>query len=629
MATPDNPPSPPPGPVPGQQPPKGSEPRPRRVRTPREFNAQLVNLRTGKGLTLEELNKRSQGRLPKSTVSNNLNKNTLPARDFVERYVRACGGDEAEAARWLSLWQTLNTPVSPAPWRRIAADFAGTLRSLWGSPRRGSLRVVIVVVLVVVLAAPVVVWWSAAQHCNTTNSDLITVENDECVGVTDGTDGAGVFGAELESVMKKIAEENEEAVKDGRYVTIAFLGPLTSKPGVRDFIGGRSLHELEGAFVAQKAANASGNPLKVRLVLANEGNDERHWKSTVDTLKKMTDAPHRLVAVAGMGLSQQESLDAARLLAAEPALPMVADIITADGFNGLKVRGLRRVAPDVSIQLKVISRELAGRKPQSAVLVQSKITLNGSEDLYTISLADAFEKSENGFKRYIDRGKTIPYTPKGGNFESQLGQIAASICGPDRPDMVLWASRANDLDDFFEALDRHSCSPPAGKKILVVTASDAAALPADLLTKYPFLEMVYVPLADPKQLEAVDNPNRKSYLKFKEVFLREKFPEKDLDTGWAIMAHDAVTTLTTVIGRASSNPGTGKNVIPDIDDVNGQLDQLNCGNRIAGAGDHFGINFKTGNRLGGRELKTIYRPEGTQSPQNTQSSEPDPENFCS
>lgn len=183
MATPDNTPSP----LPGQQPPKGSEPRPRRVRTPREFNAQLVNLRTGKGLTLEELNKRSQGRLPKSTVSNNLNKNTLPARDFVERYVRACGGDEAEAARWLSLWQTLNAPAGPAPWRRIAGDFAGTLRSLatprsW-LPENGVRRTIAISLLVGVTAAATItttVVLVRGSQCGTGDSTLMSCHNQEC-----------------------------------------------------------------------------------------------------------------------------------------------------------------------------------------------------------------------------------------------------------------------------------------------------------------------------------------------------------------------------------------------------------------------------------------------------------------
>lgn len=632
MATPDTPPSPPPGPLPGQQPPKGSEPRPRRVRTPREFNAQLVNLRTGKGLTLEELNKRSQGRLPKSTVSNNLNKNTLPARDFVERYVRACGGDEAEVARWLSLWQTLNAPADPAPWRRIAADFAGTLRPLRRSLPRGSLPAAI---MAVILTA-VIIWWRenpappsppapSAQHCNTANQGLIIAANGECVGVTDGSDDPGLFGPELRLVMAKIAAENKQAVKTGRYVTIAFLGPLTSAPANgQDFTGGRAVHELEGAFIAQKTANNSRDSLKVRLVLANEGSDETSWRSTVNTLKKMIGAPHHLVAVAGLGLSQQESVDAARLLATPPAIPMVADIITADGFDAEgkiddkgKIPGLARVAPNVSDQLKAISKELderyglkTGKEDDlpSAALVRSEVTFNGARDLYATSMAKVFKDKSLGLARYLERGKLdFGFNPKATNTTALLKTISNGLCGRSIPDMVFYAGRATYLPRFLDLLKQRSCHRT---KITVITGSDAAVLPANLLApdaQAP-IEVIYVPLADPKHLDSEDNPDRRLYTNFKDAFTEEGFPAVHLDTGWAIMAHDAVVTLTTILGQVANDPLTGKEVMPTVDDVSGGLTVLRSTNVISGASGIFNIDSKTGNRSSTRELKPVHRP---------------------
>ncbi|SFJ85404.1 protein RodZ, contains Xre-like HTH and DUF4115 domains [Streptosporangium canum] len=635
MTASNNPPSPsgpPSGPPPGQQPPKGGEPRPRRVRTAREFNAQLVSLRTSKGLTLEELNKRSAGRLPKSTVSNNLNKNTLPARDFVKRYVRACEVDDDEAARWLSAWQTLSRPPAPAPWRRLVAAFAGTPRTLRGSLPRGSL---LAVIMAVVLIA-VIVWWrenpapptapaASAQHCNTANQNLITAANGECVGVTDGSDGTDLFGPALRPVMAKIAAANKQAVKTGRYVTIAFLGPLTSAPdGGQDFTGGRAAHELEGAFIAQKTANDSRNSLKVRLVLANEGSDETSWESTVETLKTMVGAPHHLVAVAGLGLSQQESVDAARLLAKPPAIPMVADIITADGFDATgtidgkdKIPGLARVAPNVSDQLRAISKELAERyrlrngtadDQPSAALVRSEVTFNGAPDLYTTSMANAFKNEDLGLARYLKKANlNFGFNPKATNTAALLKSISDGLCGKSIPDMVFYAGRATYLPDFLDLLKKRSCHRT---KITVVTGSDAAVLPADLLApddEAP-IEVIYVPLADPKHLDSQDNPDRGLYTDFKDAFTKERFPVAHLDTGWAIMAHDAVVTLTTILGKAANDPRTGKEIMPTADDVSAGLTILSSTNVISGASGIFNIHPETGNRSSTRELKPVHRP---------------------
>lgn len=157
--------------------------------------------------------------------------------------------------------------------------------------------------------------------------------------------------------MDLIAKQNTKAVEAGRdrYVTVAFMGPLTSKDP-------RVVSELEGAYTAQSEANATGNFPKIRVALANQGRDESHWQDAVAPLVKMDANPDdHLLAVVGLGLSQDESLDAARALN-RAAIPMVGDIITADGFNATgtidgkgPIPGLVRVAQDNTSQLKAIS----------------------------------------------------------------------------------------------------------------------------------------------------------------------------------------------------------------------------------------------------------------------------------
>ncbi|MGW1895749.1 hypothetical protein ACWCP6_36705 [Streptomyces sp. NPDC002004] len=99
----------------------------------------------------------------------------------------------------------------------------------------------------------------------------------------------------------------------------------------------------------------------------------------------------RLVAVAGLGLSQQETVDAARELS-KADLPMVGDLITADGLDATgavdakgPINGLARVALTNTDQLEAISKEL-GPAQRTAALVSTSVTPNGTKDLYTESL---------------------------------------------------------------------------------------------------------------------------------------------------------------------------------------------------------------------------------------------------
>ncbi|WP_314250054.1 hypothetical protein [Streptomyces sp. DSM 40907] len=154
-------------------------------------------------------------------------------------------------------------------------------------------------------------------HCGTRNPAL-TITPGGCAGITDGSDGPGIFGAVFEPALTVLDAENTVVEKTDGYVTVALMGPLTQGPG--SLTGDRAVHQVEGALVAVRRANEGDAYPKIRLVLANMGSDETHWPGVVDRLKKMTGTPGTpgpLVAVTGMGLSQQESIDAARALLLE------------------------------------------------------------------------------------------------------------------------------------------------------------------------------------------------------------------------------------------------------------------------------------------------------------------------
>lgn len=113
--------------------------------------------------------------------------------------------------------------------------------------------------------------------------------SDECVGVATAGDGYHFGQAHLKNVVEAIGRQNAELAAD-EYVTVALLLPLTSTSGG---FPEKVLRELQGAFAQQYAANLgqNGQTPRIRLVLANTGNGNAHWKTAVDQLKTMTGAP--------------------------------------------------------------------------------------------------------------------------------------------------------------------------------------------------------------------------------------------------------------------------------------------------------------------------------------------------
>ncbi|NUT97536.1 MAG: helix-turn-helix domain-containing protein [Saccharothrix sp.] len=84
------------------------------ARSSAEFVSLLRSRREVAGLSYRQLERRARqdgGCLPPSTVATMLRRSTLPGRELVVAYVRACGGDEDEVAAWLAARTRLATAV--------------------------------------------------------------------------------------------------------------------------------------------------------------------------------------------------------------------------------------------------------------------------------------------------------------------------------------------------------------------------------------------------------------------------------------------------------------------------------------------------------------------------------------
>ncbi|MFF8367082.1 hypothetical protein ACF05F_34540 [Rhodococcus erythropolis] len=593
--------------TPGEQ---AMGPDPERVRNQKEFREALNQLRGSK--SYRDVGRDSDdgsGRLSATTISTVLRMDALPTRDFTGKYVRGCGLTAEQQKPWLKCWDALNSQPSAGRGRRWALPAAGGRRRL---------RTALVAGTALALAVGVGAWQVhqrdeerfKEEHCGTSNPSLVTQADGECTGVTDGSDGADVFGSDLEPVMTAIGAENQNVVKGGDYVTFAFLTPLTSGDA-NSLTVGQYVAELEGAYTAVAEENKKDSRPKIRLLVASMGSSQKHWERAVEQLVARRDSD-RLVAVAGMGLSQQETVDAARKLSKKTELPMVGDLITADGFDATgavdgkgPIDGLARVALSNSDQLTAISEKLPpGRR--TAALVSTSLTPNGTRDLYTESLDKGFRRIER-LKKHLDDHSDFAFDPRGGP-DAILPTISQNFCNTGKTiDTVYYAARVRYLPDFLDALTRRSCH---AQPITVITGSDAAALDPQTESLHDPdapITVLYASFPTSKQFRSPGNPARGLYDAFAKAFTSphhgQQFPAQHLTSSyWGIVAYDAVTTAATALHNAAAhNPSS----LPNRYAVRNELYALR-NNAVAGASGHFGID-KNGNRTNTDTITTVHR----------------------
>ncbi|MET9887432.1 RICIN domain-containing protein [Streptomyces sp. NPDC006430] len=133
--------------------------QPAAIRTVAEFTAALRGLKARSGLTLRQLESRAAARgdvLPRSTVADLLRKSTLPRRETVAAFVRACG-EEDRSAEWVEAWALLASVDAHADAHPDAVADVVPKRWPWpGSGRRRRLAFAVAgLALMPVLAAGV------------------------------------------------------------------------------------------------------------------------------------------------------------------------------------------------------------------------------------------------------------------------------------------------------------------------------------------------------------------------------------------------------------------------------------------------------------------------------------------
>ncbi|MFD8308899.1 ABC transporter substrate-binding protein [Streptomyces sp. NPDC059690] len=601
-----------------------------------------------------------------ATASLVLNQDALPAWDFVAGYLDACGLTPTECLRWRRSWLELDRatravsrpgPQAPVlgeqgedtepghdivvrllgqtaptagarartkhpltrPARRSAkanADARSSLRERPSWMRR--LHHHSIAAACAALAVLAATWCLKPLHdqagarqiealrkqrCGTLNPTLVTRPDGECIGVTDGSENPDVFGSELRSVLRAMAAENS-AVQAVPHVTVAFLAPLSSEGAAGGLTSDQYVDEIEGAYTAVEQANASDSTVKIRMVLANMGADERYWKDTVEQLK----AERGLVAVTGMGSSRRESVQAARELS-KAGIPMVADTVGADGFDTTgaidgqgRINGLVQVGVTNRTLLAAAADDIAGGTRAAAL-----VRMSGTADLYTQSLYRDF-RTLAGLKEHLDPTAVFTFDPRG-SLDVAASASTEGFCYTGRPiDTVYFAAPERYLPAFLTALSRRSCH---AQPITVVTGPGTAGLSATLTGLHQLeapITVLYPSLPDSEALSSSSNGDHALYRDFLRAFNRDHHGQTfhsghaTRDHG-AVLAHDAVVTAAIAIRNAT--PAAG---VPDRRAVLDRLYAL-TGKAVPGASGRFGIDPTTGNRT--TTPVTTYRLNNT------------------
>ncbi|MGA5219909.1 ABC transporter substrate-binding protein [Streptomyces cinereoruber] len=403
----------------------------------------------------------------------------------------------------------------------------------------------------------------------------------ECIGVNgDGHD----FGVgELGDIARAIGAENA-SLKPDDHVTVALLLPLTSTDGGMRI---KMLNELRGAHAYQYRANHESNEElpKIRVVLANTGKGNAHWRTTVDRLIAMKDSADRLRAVSGVATSSTEVREAVTALTGA-GIAVVGTTITADDIANApgndRYPGLARVSPTNGDEAKALAN--FGKKVDAtkALLVQD----TRSGDHYTDTLKAAFAATLKGTPHAPELFTSPPDANEEGTTANTFRNITFLICDT-RVDTIFFAGRHTQLRQFINALGARGC---AHRSFTVLTGDEGSYLGADAKLDRKALRskltVRYAALAHPDAwVPAEGRPvpatggSTKAYETFLKDVTRDAKEPPPLADGQAIVAYDAMATAVHAIRQAT--PQGARH--PAAADVATQWPQVKGSLRVEGA----------------------------------------------
>ncbi|WP_165978246.1 hypothetical protein, partial [Actinomadura darangshiensis] len=385
----------------------------------------------------------------------------------------------------------LRIPVSghPAAERQVD-DFAVRRRPRWTWV--WSVRFLMVVVLACALG---VTWGQVhlrSKYCSvglpmSRNGDTRLQTNTdgsrECVGVAThdvrferNADSIGMDGDRhrpstrntgpritLADLQDRIEAQNRQVVESGDpYVTIVYVGIFTASPGQGDLTVS-SVHELAGAYLAQLRNNGSGhpgevgNPLKIRLLPANTGQNMAFSTETADRILDLARRDPTLVGVVGFGRNTEYSQAGITRLN-NAGLPIVDTVNSSDRLPELAhYYSLASTDHDEAAATRAaVEAEFKDGRISRAMIVHR--TPGPSRDAYSAEIADDVARVLH--PRKADR---VLYTGAG-----DIARKVKAACEAAAYPLVYFAGRSEDLRGLRDGLIQGGCT----RHRLVLLAGD-------------------------------------------------------------------------------------------------------------------------------------------------------------
>ncbi|PXX64330.1 ABC-type branched-subunit amino acid transport system substrate-binding protein [Nocardia tenerifensis] len=381
---------------------------------------------------------------------------------------------------------------------------------------------------------------------------------DRCIGLSDAPYD---FGVEAFAPVMRVIDAQNRSAEDQCQGTPATVGVLLTMTD--QLAGSRAVHELEGMAAGQRRANGTGCLHPLRLLVGQIG-DYNGDGDPVEVAREMAGRGD-VVAVAGIGLSDQRTAEVADVLAAAK-IPMVADVVTAEGFDqdgshgdnpdfegcdkdidyrrGIAKDYYYRVAFRVAVQVKAIGAVVTTRPDFIMVPI-------GTSDPYTCTSLPFLQRQYGENVLEVKFDTTEPST---------VPQTAKRVCAAAKDVTIAYIARGRDLGRLLYALDEsYAIGQCAATSVTVVSTSDGNRLRTvesepsleDLRTKAlgsrsfadgrVRLLFTLVAGADGKQ---ANNPG---WTDFEQAYTAAGFDLRHVGDGWAVNAYDALTTIDTAL----------------------------------------------------------------------------------
>jgi len=418
-------------------------------------------------------------------------------------------------------------------------------------------------------------------------------QDGECVGLSDGPYAFGLSA--FDPVFQTIARQNKQAglnpcATGAAPVTVGVLVTSTSLAA-----GGRASHELEGFATGQANANKVGCVRPVQLRIAQIGRTEQ---AAGDVARLVADSPN-VVAVVGMGPSDARVVGAVQLLASRH-IPMVADIITAEGFDqngssddhpdfsrcadhsaydsGIGQGFFYRVAYRNATQDRQLYQYLLQAAQHRANTISSAAapTMPADFIITPTTVTDPFTCTALPLlhRQFGENIHEVRFDP---NDPTTVNLAVQQLCGREQDVTAVYAARAQDLSRFLASIDQQYQNGDCKfRSITVASISDASRIRApepdanleslriQALTSKTFTDstvrLVYTPLANP---EVLAKKKLSSFTNLQQQFTNLGFNPTDLDDGWAINAYDALTTATAAVNTVPlDSDSTNRTITP-------------------------------------------------------------------